>query len=531
MKDQILQRLKRFWSGFLAFTPGQKAVTIAAVLAILVGGWLFASWAAKPNYAPLFTNLAPSDASAIIDKLNSSKTPYKLASNGTEIMVPSKDVYSSRLAMSSAGLPTSGSSGYSLLDKEGVTTSDFKQHVDYQRALEGELSNTIKSINGVSDATVHLAIPDQTSVFNDGSQKTTAAVLLTLLPGTTLTDSQVQSVVNLVSSAVPGLSADQVSVSDSTGRVLSTAGDGISASSSDNRDAQTLAMQDQITQSVQSMLDKLVGPGHSSVVPSVDLNYDKTTSVSDTYSSASNVPPINQSTSREIFGPSANSSAGAPLGAGTPAASATPSAIPSGAYQSESNVQNNAVDHTQSTTTNAVGNIRRITLAVVLDAKVASQLNEDQVKQLVSQAAGLNAARGDSVELSVAPFDTSATDAAAAAAAKSARQAADAKRTAQLISMIKTVGLVLAVAAVFVVTLIASKRRRKDDPSDDLDVFLSTLRDDPDSLPPAPEDIVPPPSRESQVNAERQRRLAEMAESDPAEVARLLRGWLNSKEN
>src|SRR5947208_16617586 len=83
MQQKILATLQRFWRGFLAFTPGQKAVTIAAALSLVIGGFMFSSWAAKPSYAPLFTNLSPTDASGIIDKLNANKTPYRLAANGT----------------------------------------------------------------------------------------------------------------------------------------------------------------------------------------------------------------------------------------------------------------------------------------------------------------------------------------------------------------------------------------------------------------------------------------------------------------
>ncbi|MDQ1732943.1 MAG: flagellar M-ring protein FliF [Pseudonocardiales bacterium] len=528
MKDQILERLLGFWRGFLAFSPGQKAVTIAAVVALAVGGWMFSSWASKPTYAPLFTNLAPADASAIIDKLNASKSPYQLAANGTEILVPQKQVYPLRLTMSSAGLPTAGSTGYSLLDKEGITTSEFKQHVDYQRALEGELSNTIKSISGVAAAAVHLAIP-QPTVFDDGTQKPTASVLLTTLPGTILTTPQVQSVVNLVSSSVPGLSADQVSVSDSTGKVLSTAGDGISSALSDTRAQQTQAYEQQIDSNVQAMLDKMVGPGHAQVVAHADLNYDKVTSSATVYSSASGVPPLAEANSSESLGGGA-SSAGGVVGAGTPAASSSGSPANSG-YLKTSNTRNNAVNSDVSTTTPALGNVRSLSLAVLLDQKTAGTVNLNSVKQLVSSAAGLDLKRGDSLAVTTAPFNTSQADAAAAAAAAAARQAASAKRSAQLVSLLKTGGLVLLVVAVVVITLIANKRRKNTEPPDDLDLFLSTLRDDPDSLPPAPRDVVPQPSGESQLGQARQRQLAEMADSDPQEVARLLRGWLNSKEN
>ena len=223
MKDKVLETAQRLWRGFLAFTPGQKAVTIAAILALTVGGYAFSSWASKPDYAPLFTNLAPADASAIVDKLNANKTPYQLAANGTEILVPQKQVYNLRLTMSSAGLPSSGSTGYSLLDKEGITTSEFKQQVDYQRALEGELSKTIKSINGVADAAVHLAIPQQT-VFDDGTQKPTASVLITTTPGTQLASAQVSRWSTWCPPRCPVPPA-KVTVSDSTGHVLSAGGD------------------------------------------------------------------------------------------------------------------------------------------------------------------------------------------------------------------------------------------------------------------------------------------------------------------
>ena len=231
----------------------------------MIGGFLFSSWAAKPSYAPLFTNLSPTDASGIIDKLNANKTPYQLAANGTEILVPSKDVYTSRLAMSSAGLPSSTSSSYDLLDKEGITTSEFKQNVDYQRGLEGELANTIKVINGVQNAAVNLAIPQDT-VFNDSTSKPTASVLLTLDPGTTLTSNQVKAIVNLVSSSVPGMTADNVSLSDATGKVYSAAGQGTTGAAPDgDQAAATNAYIAQTTSNIQKMLDTLVGPGHSTV--------------------------------------------------------------------------------------------------------------------------------------------------------------------------------------------------------------------------------------------------------------------------
>lgn len=528
MQQKILDTLQRFWRGFLAFTPGQKAVTIAAALALVIGGFVFSSWASKPSYAPLFTNLAPTDASGIIDKLNANKTPYQLAANGTEILVPNKDVYSSRLAMSSAGLPSSTGSSYSLLDQEGITTSEFKQNIDYQRGLEGELSKTIKSINGVQDAQVHLAIPKQ-SVFDDGTQKTTASVLLTTAGGTTLTSGQVQSVVNLVASSVPDLSPDQVSVSDSTGKVLSSGGNTSDQTNADTRTAAIAAYDKQASAKVQQMLDSVVGVGHSVVTVTADLDYDKNHIVSNMPVVASGVPPLSQATSEETYGPGVGGTGGV-LGAASPSPTAVAGASGSGGYRKTTNTQDNAIGNTTTTTDAAPGSVRTLSVAVLLD-KNAPPVDEAQIKQLVSSAVGLDPKRGDTLALASQPFDTSSTDAAAKAAKAAESAAAAAKSRAELISMLKTGGVVLLVIIVILASLIANKRRRKtEDGTDELDAFLSTLNDAPGSLPPAPRDIVPPQSREAAINQARQRDLAEIADSQPQEVARVLRTWLNTKE-
>jgi flagellar M-ring protein FliF len=532
MKDQVLARAQRFWKGFLAFTPGQKAVTIAAILALTVGGYLFSSWASKPSYGPLFTNLAPTDASAIIDKLNASKTPYQLAANGTEILVPSKQVYALRLTMSSAGLPSSGNTGYSLLDKEGITTSQFVQQVDYQRALEGELDNTIKSIDGITNAAVHLAIPQQ-SVFADGTQKPTASVLITTQPGSQITSTQVQSIVNLVSSSVPGLAADQVSVSDSTGKVLSAAGTGITAGSTDTQNTATQAYEQALTTKAQAMLDQVLGAGNAIVTLNANLDFDKSSITQTSYSAPSGVPPLVENNTGETYGNGA-SATGGPLGANTVSpsagASASASSSASGNYVKTTTNQQNAVDTTTTNTVTTPGDLKNLTVSVVVNKAAAAGVNLTDVQSQVSNAVGLNTKRGDSISVTSQPFDTSAAKAAAAAAAKAAKDAAAAKSSAALISMVKTGGLVVLVLIIIIVTVIANKRRKKPEEPDDLDVFLSTLRDDPDSLPPAPEDIIPGPSKEARLGAARQAKLAEMADNDPQEVARLLRSWLNAKD-
>src|SRR5947208_12996952 len=162
--DQLRRRASQTLSGF---STGQKVVTGLAVVGVVVGALTFSSWASKPSYTPLFSNLQPSDAAAVTQKLTSSKVPFKLADGGATVMVPQNQVYQQRLNLSASGLPTGGTQGYSLLDKQGITTSEFRQRVDYQRALEGELSKTIGAIDGVAAASVHLVIPADDVFAND----------------------------------------------------------------------------------------------------------------------------------------------------------------------------------------------------------------------------------------------------------------------------------------------------------------------------------------------------------------------------
>src|ERR1700754_728359 len=193
MTDRLPAPVRRITDAFRSFTPGQKAVTIFAVLALVIGGYFFATWAAKPSYSILFNNLSTKDASAIVDSLDKSGTKYELANGGATILVPQDQVNTLRLSLSGEGLPGDSDTGYALLDQQGITTSDFMQHTNYQRALEGELANTIKSIDGVEAVTVHLVMP-QTDFSSNDQTKPPASVLVAPSPNKPLTTGQVQAI-------------------------------------------------------------------------------------------------------------------------------------------------------------------------------------------------------------------------------------------------------------------------------------------------------------------------------------------------
>jgi flagellar M-ring protein FliF len=520
MKDQILAFGQRIWADFRAFSPGQKAVTVLAGLALLVGGILFATWKTSPQYAPLYTNLAASDASAIVDKLNAAAVPYKLDAAGTEILVPQDKVYSTRLTVSAAGLPASGQSGYDLLDKEGVTTSEFKQQVDFQRAVQGELGTTIQSIGGVQSATVQLAIPQQ-NVFNDGSQKPKAAVMLTLAPGTQLTSQQVQSVVYLVSSSVPDMSADDVTVTDASGDLLAAPGQGVSGTA--GTDAQTAQVADYNSRKqaqLEALLTPLVGAGHAVVTVDADLNFDKINTTQHIYTDPK-TPPINDEKKQESY--NGGQGNGGTLGAGTPAGSGTSNG--NGTYNSTTETQNNALNEMTRTIDSAPGAVNKLAIGVLLDSSVKG-IDVARITNLIKSASGYNASRGDSLSIQAMTFDQSAAKAAAAQSKAAANAAAAKAAKDRMTSLVKQGALAIGLLALVIGTWLASRRRRRSSPppNDDLGLF----HDEPvtDLTPALPQPS--PMAAELQEAAARRNALVALAEQQPKDVATVLSGWLSN---
>jgi flagellar M-ring protein FliF len=417
-----------------------------------------------------------------------------------------------------------------LLDHEGVTTSEFVEHVDYQRALETELDSTIGSIQGVQSAQVNLAIP-QDNVFTDDSQKVTGAVLLALTPGTTLTTAQVRSVVNLVSSSVPGLSATNVSVSDSTGQVLSAAGTGVSAGGAVSTDAEATAAYDtQVSTSVQQMLDHVLGTGHSSVTVNAVLDFDNSTTSAHSYTYSSGVPPLAVSSQSEGY--SGNGNAGGTLGVAT-AAVPTPSATgTANDYSNTSVTQNNAVGTQDTTVVTQPGSVQHLNVAVVVDKAALNSISQADLESLVSSAAGAvnNADRKDDVVVKALPFDTTAAKQAALAATAAKKAAAAKASSDSMVSLIKTGGVVLLAVIVVVLTAVMSRRRRNEplEPVSEVDNFLAQLDG------PEPADIPKEPAMRplpvSAIENERNRRMvSELAGDQPEDVTRLLRNWMNTK--
>jgi flagellar M-ring protein FliF len=458
---RLRDRSKEIVAGF---SSGQKTVVVVAVLAVVVGGYLFMSWASQPSYVPLFSNLSSSDAAAITQKLAANKVPYELSEGGQQVLVPSSDVYQQRLDMAAAGLPSSGDQGYSLLDSSGVTTSQFQQQVEYQQAVADELEQTIESINGVSSAVVNVVIP-QESLFASSSDQPSASVLVSLEAGITLTAEQVEAIVHLVASSIEGLTPDNVTVADSNGDVLNAPGtDAGNVAAGTIEQQQTETYDQSLDDSLQDMLATVLGAGNAVVHASAVLDFDQTQITSEMYDPNKQGPvPVQQATSKETYSGAGASQAAGVGASNVPVAATTTTTVAKSAksgsakttttvaastgaavttvpsYTQVGSSQQDVVSEVTKSVNSAPGSLQQLSLAVVVNSSVKG-VNTSEIKQLVSAAVGLQPSRGDSIQVAFVPFDQTA----AKLAQTQLKEAASAKSKATMMSEARG-GLVLLV--------------------------------------------------------------------------------------
>ncbi|MGO9659385.1 MAG: flagellar basal-body MS-ring/collar protein FliF [Acidimicrobiales bacterium] len=461
---RLRDRSKEIVAGF---SSGQKTVVVVAVLAVVIGGYLFMSWASQPSYVPLFSNLSSSDAAAITQKLAANKIPYELSEGGQQVLVPDSDVYQQRLDMAAAGLPSSGDQGYSLLDSSGVTTSQFQQQVEYQQAVSDELEQTIESINGVSSAVVNVVIP-QESLFSSSADQPSASVLVSLQAGITLTAEQVEAIVHLVASSIEGLTPANVTVADSNGDVLNAPGTDAGNVAAGTIEQQETETYDQsLDDSLQDMLATVLGAGNAVVHASAVLDFDQTQVTSQIYDPDKQGPiPVQQATSKETYtGAGASLAAGVQASSNVPATAATTTTtapaksakngsskttttvagstasavttVPS--YTQLGSSQQDVVSEVTKSVNSAPGALEQLSLAVVVNSSVKG-VNTSEIKQLVTAAAGLQPSRGDTIQVAFVPFDQTAAKLQAA----QLKAAASAKSKATMMSEARG-GLVLVV--------------------------------------------------------------------------------------
>jgi flagellar M-ring protein FliF len=392
-----------FVQSFLRLPARSKGIAAVSTVAVIGVAFLLLKLATAPSYALLASGMDPSQTGKATAALDQAGISYQLKSNGTSLAVESSQVAQARVALASQGVDATGGSqpGFSLFDKTKLGASQFQDQVTYQRALEGQIANTINGVQGVSGATVQLVLP-QEDLFADDANQATAAVMLgnsadTLQPGA------VSGIAQLVSHSVKGLKSDNVTITDGSGQLLWPQGDAASGTGTATKQAAQARYNSQLEASLNALLAQTVGPGKAQVVVNSDLNVDKTNLKKLTYTGKG--VPLQQSSDVENLNGSGSTSGGA---AGTasnvPTYSAGTTTSGNGSKYKHT-VKNTTfgVNKQVATTDVAPGAINKLNVALMVDKSVpAATFNA--LKQTVTAAAGITPTRGDTLQAAQMAF-------------------------------------------------------------------------------------------------------------------------------
>jgi flagellar M-ring protein FliF len=410
---QPVHQAHELWQSWPPRRRLSMVVTTLAAVA-LFGGLVF--WGSQPNWTPLMTGLTPEDASAIVERLDRDHTPYRLANSGSAILVREEDVHAQRVRLAGEGLPRGGDVGFELFDDAGVGVSRFTEQINFRRALEGELQRTIRSIDAVREARVHVVMPERRLFAGDESAPS-ASVTVHLHPGRRMTREQVQAVVHLMASSVAGLSAEEVTVIDGRGSVLAKGGDNLA-------DIRTglqhqAEMEKRLEGRVREILEQVVGPGNASVRAHVELDQTHSERTTESFDPDSAVVRSEQVSEESRGANGAGAAASGIPGArsnlgGGPNLRPGPGAGGSGRRTESRNYE---LTKTTSREVRAVGRVARVSVAVVVDGipqeegdgstsvVPRSPAELARLASVVKAAIGFDAERGDQVDVQSIPFE------------------------------------------------------------------------------------------------------------------------------
>src|SRR3954467_8184142 len=391
-------------------TPKGKAVLAASALGIVAALLLMAKLASAPSYTTMLTGLDPAETGKITSALDSSGVGYELKNNGTALAVDKGKVAQARIALAEQGLPAKGQPGFELFDKQKLGASDFQQKVTYQRALEGQIATTIGQVQGVGGATVSLVLPED-QLFSEDQTPATAAVLLNG-PSSNLDPSAVRGIASLVSSSVKGLKPQNVSITDASGQLMWPNADSSANGGGGNKLTAQTRYNASLQGSLDAMLAQTLGPGKAHVQVASDLNVDQSTLDKLTYAKKG-VPLKTTDETERLRGGGAGASGAAGSASNLPSYAASGAGGSNSNYQRKSTQTDFGVAKTVQRTKVAPGQVNRLSVGLVVDKSVPPA-QVAQLKNAVSAAAGIDAKRGDILNVSQVAFATPATPAPAA---------------------------------------------------------------------------------------------------------------------
>jgi len=416
----VLRRLRdygeQFWRIFKTLTPGRRAMvggtlilTVAGLIALLV-------WANRVDYQVLYSNLSPSDAALVVEKLKSKRIPYQLTQDGRTVEVEAGKVHETRLALAGEGLPRGAGVGFEIFNETKLGTTQFVQRINYVRALQGELARTISAFDAVAGARVHIVMP-RDSLFVEEEKKPSASVFLKLRTGRRLAPEKVEAVVHLVAMAVPGLTPERITVVDTRGRLLYKKGpeDALTRMTLTQATYQR-RFESRLKDKVQTLMDRMFGPGRAVTTVRADLDFTRQRVVRDQYDPRT-VLRSEQRTTESSEGMTVRAKGSpdtrfrlASRNLGRQSGGSVPMK-----RSRQNETSNFEISRTRTQTISALGRVRRLSVAVVIDGPYQtvkgpggkpvkrfvglSQARLGRVRQLVARAIGFDAKRGDQLQV------------------------------------------------------------------------------------------------------------------------------------
>lgn len=513
--NQLVRRFQEeaagVWNGMSVRRRWAIGGALGAALVVLVA---FSAQFGQEPYAPLFTRLLPADAGEIVAALRESGVPYRLAEDGSTILVPQEQVYETRLDLANTGLPRGGVVGFESFGSLQLGLTDFERHVKYNVALQGELTRTIRELEPVRDARVHIVIPER-SLFVQSERQPTASVLVELKPGMVLSPSQVRGIAHLVAKSVEGLQPENVTIVDTRGNVLSDA----IATQDPLADGQALQRrlmverlyENDLERSIQTMLEQVYGTGKVVARVKATMNFDLTEQKEESFAAPNGRAGLPRSEQRkdEAYQGNASPPAGVPgVTSNTPGVPGYPALNDQNSeYTRSESLVNYELNRTEVARQIPPGRIDRLTVAVWIDGDLDPAARQ-QVQDSVASAAGIDQARGDSISIESIRFGAAEPQAPAVT-----------RPTVPWWALAAALLLLLAAVSVW----IRLRRAPEQAPAAAaLDLLIGDESEFPEEEA-VPERELTPEERQRLLARER---LAELARHDPQAFAQLLRTWL-----
>mgnify|MGYP000723825607 CR=1 FL=1 len=430
--NRLMQQLRAFWT---RLNRKQQTALAGSTVVILAGLFALVVWANRVDYQPLFTNLKPEQVPPIVEALKQRKESYQLLDGGTGVAVPASRVLELRMAMATDGALKDGTVGFELFDHSSLGVTNFVERLNYQRALQGELVRTINELDQVEASRVHLVLPKD-SLFVQDQRPATASVVLKLKAGARLDRAQIQGITHLVAAGIEGLDPSNVSIVDTEGRVLASPREDSASAVPGTLLEHQETLEKKTEDRIQMFLERVVGPGKVIAKVQAALDSSSSETTAETFNPDGRVPRSEQSRS-ELRSNASDEARGVPgTGSNLPENAAVNATSSQGtSIDKKESTINYEIDKTVSRTVQAPGQLKRLSVAVLIDGTYAAAKGaegaaaeafqytartEQEMKlfeQIVKNAVGFSVERGDQVSVTNLPFQKLEQDLVAEASA------------------------------------------------------------------------------------------------------------------